>query len=63
MGSRYLFICLYVWIEKYFSKGDYQKNPVKWLKLERSFWLLLVVGILLRCLALNQPLLDAHLTR
>jgi len=23
MGSRYLFICLYVWLEKYFSKGDY----------------------------------------
>jgi dolichol-phosphate mannosyltransferase len=28
MGSRYLFICLYVWLEKYFSKGDYHKtNP------------------------------------
>ena len=26
MGSRYLFICLYVWLEKYFSKGDYQKK-------------------------------------
>ncbi|HWV98671.1 MAG TPA: glycosyltransferase family 2 protein [Candidatus Acidoferrum sp.] len=25
MGSRYLFICLYVWLEKYFSRGDYQK--------------------------------------
>lgn len=25
MGSRYLFICLYVWLEKYFSKGDYKK--------------------------------------
>jgi dolichol-phosphate mannosyltransferase len=23
MGSRYLFICLYVWMEKYFSQGDY----------------------------------------
>ena len=23
MGSRYLFICLYVWLEKYFSAGDY----------------------------------------
>ncbi len=23
MGSRYLFICLYVWMEKYFSAGDY----------------------------------------
>jgi len=28
MGSRYLFICLYVWLEKYFSCGDYKKkNP------------------------------------
>ena len=25
MGSRYLFIVLYVWLEKYFSRGDYQK--------------------------------------
>ena len=25
MGSRYLFICLYVWLEKYFSGGDYKK--------------------------------------
>jgi dolichol-phosphate mannosyltransferase len=25
MGSRYLFICLYVWMEKYFSRGDYRK--------------------------------------
>jgi dolichol-phosphate mannosyltransferase len=25
MGSRYLFICLYVWLEKYFSRGDYEK--------------------------------------
>jgi dolichol-phosphate mannosyltransferase len=24
MGSRYLFICLYVWLEKYFSRGDYR---------------------------------------
>jgi dolichol-phosphate mannosyltransferase len=24
MGSRYLFICLYVWLEKYFSCGDYK---------------------------------------
>jgi dolichol-phosphate mannosyltransferase len=23
MGSRYLFICLYIWLEKYFSRGDY----------------------------------------
>jgi len=27
MGSRYLFICLYVWLEKYFSGGDYRKHP------------------------------------
>lgn len=26
MGSRYLFICLYVWLEKYFSAGDYRKT-------------------------------------
>jgi dolichol-phosphate mannosyltransferase len=27
MGSRYLFICLYVWLEKYFSQGDYERRP------------------------------------
>ena len=26
MGSRYLFICLYIWLEKYFSRGDYKKH-------------------------------------
>ena len=26
MGSRYLFICAYVWLEKYFSRGDYKKR-------------------------------------
>ena len=26
MGSRYLFICLYIWLEKYFSRGDYKKQ-------------------------------------
>ncbi len=25
MGSRYLFICLYVWLEKLLSRGDYRK--------------------------------------
>ncbi len=25
MGSRYVFICFYVWLEKYFSRGDYRK--------------------------------------
>lgn len=28
MGSRYLFICLYVWLEKYFSRGDYKKPRI-----------------------------------
>jgi dolichol-phosphate mannosyltransferase len=27
MGSRYLFICLYVWLEKHLSRGDYLKSP------------------------------------
>jgi dolichol-phosphate mannosyltransferase len=27
MGSRYLFICLYIWLEKYFSAGDYRRPP------------------------------------
>ena len=26
MGSRYFFICAYVWLEKYFSRGDYRKS-------------------------------------
>ena len=26
MGSRYLFIVLYVWLEKYFSRGDFHKG-------------------------------------
>jgi dolichol-phosphate mannosyltransferase len=25
MGSRYFFICAYVWLEKYFSRGDYMQ--------------------------------------
>jgi dolichol-phosphate mannosyltransferase len=25
MGSRYFFICAYVWLEKYFSRGDYRQ--------------------------------------
>jgi dolichol-phosphate mannosyltransferase len=28
MGSRYLFVILYVWLEKYFSAGDYRKVPL-----------------------------------
>ena len=27
MGSRYLFIVLYLWLEKYFSRGDYFRCP------------------------------------
>jgi dolichol-phosphate mannosyltransferase len=34
MGSRYLFITLYVWLEKYFSRGDYKK-PVYRQHVER----------------------------
>jgi dolichol-phosphate mannosyltransferase len=26
MGSRYLFIVLYVWLEKHLAKGDYQRR-------------------------------------
>jgi len=26
MGSRYLFIVLYIWLEKYFSRGDFHKD-------------------------------------
>ena len=26
MGSRYLFICLYLWLERYLSRGDYRKQ-------------------------------------
>lgn len=26
MGSRYFFICMYIWLEKYFSRGDYQRK-------------------------------------
>ncbi len=26
MGSRYFFICCYVWLEKYFSRGDYRRK-------------------------------------
>ena len=26
MGSRYFFICAYIWLEKYFSRGDYKQR-------------------------------------
>ena len=30
MGSRYLFIVLYVWLEKLLSRGDYvKKDPAR----------------------------------
>lgn len=29
MGSRYLFICLYIWLEKYFSAGDYRRSDTR----------------------------------
>ncbi len=28
MGSRYLFIVLYLWLEKHLSRGDYYRTPV-----------------------------------
>jgi dolichol-phosphate mannosyltransferase len=28
MGSRYFFICMYVWLEKYFSRGDYRRGEM-----------------------------------
>lgn len=34
MGSRYLFICLYVWLEKYFSRGDYLRESTEQPKTE-----------------------------
>ena len=27
MGSRYFFIISYLWLEKYFSRGDYHRKP------------------------------------
>lgn len=39
MGSRYMFICLYLWLEKYFSRGDYMKTvPREKLLPERPGW-------------------------
>ncbi len=29
MGSRYFFICAYVWLEKYFSRGDYRRRDAE----------------------------------
>ena len=29
MGSRYFFIVAYVWLEKYFSRGDYRRADTR----------------------------------
>jgi dolichol-phosphate mannosyltransferase len=29
MGSRYLFIVLSIWLEKYLSRGDYKRKSVQ----------------------------------
>lgn len=29
MGSRYFFIVMYIWLEKYFSRGDYHRSSEK----------------------------------
>ncbi|MDX2128570.1 MAG: glycosyltransferase family 2 protein [Chloroherpetonaceae bacterium] len=29
MGSRYLFIVLYIWLEKMLSRGDYKRKPIQ----------------------------------
>jgi len=34
MGSRYLFIVLYVWLEKYLSQGDYHRKTNSTLKFQ-----------------------------
>ena len=39
------------------------KRRVLLLKLNRAVWGFLIVGIAVRCVALNQPLIDAHLLR
>jgi len=36
MGSRYFFIVAYVWLEKYFSRGDYLKSEDKSQKTTQS---------------------------
>jgi dolichol-phosphate mannosyltransferase len=41
MGSRYFFICAYVWLEKHFSRGDFNKTtsnrePIEAVQLEEA---------------------------
>jgi len=35
MGSRYLFIALYCWLEKYFSRGDYRQRESRNVELNQ----------------------------
>ena len=37
MGSRYLFIVLYLWLEKYLSRGDYHRRHVAKANEERNY--------------------------
>lgn len=37
MGSRYLFVVLYCLLEKYFSRGDYKREPVSGLSPHEEF--------------------------
>jgi dolichol-phosphate mannosyltransferase len=32
MGSRYLFIVLYIWLEKHLSRGDYHRSKTAQLE-------------------------------
>jgi dolichol-phosphate mannosyltransferase len=36
MGSRYFFICAYVWLEKYFSRGDYRRQTTAGESMHRT---------------------------
>ncbi|MDF5724194.1 MAG: glycosyltransferase [Rhizonema sp. PD37] len=38
MGSRYLFIVLYAWLEKYLSRGDYQRNNTQLVEQNRNYF-------------------------
>jgi 4-amino-4-deoxy-L-arabinose transferase-like glycosyltransferase len=40
-----------------------EATEVKAMQFDRSFWWLLAIGVALRCVAINQPLVDAHLLR
>lgn len=36
MGSRYLFICLYIWLEKYLTHGDYRRAERTSVSIEKQ---------------------------